>query len=593
MIIKEDIELFYELAYPNVSVRNRIVTDQEIRATITQAINNKSEGYRSLYLYDEEIKEHLKIKQTIKTFRGNYYLKDILFDIDKGTNTDVKCKEFTKYFVDQLIEDWGVDESLIQIFWSGNKGYHVTIPDIFQLKPSNVLPGILTATMAKHFPNVDQIYDHARIVRLAYTINHKSGLYKVPLTLEELYKLPIEEIKALAITPRTIAKVEDIGAVAPNMHNQIVIPELRPKQVEAQASKIALGNIITCIQSMWNEGPVEGSRHTKMLRMVGSWCRNGIPKTLVYEGLVKWSNQGMEPYEVKKIVDDCYDKGGYNYSCKDSLMTKYCSNSCIFYAKRGLGVSPVTAETAELSFQEYVKDGNFMDGAINLKDFYMLDHDFYIFPSEFVLLQGKTGVNKSTLLQNWAVDFGEKTLYYNAEMGMNLLTRRFGQISHNADKDKVIRMAKDKESFFKAFDHIHTVNQIMDYEQLSKTVEEHRPSLLLIDTLEDFICKAFGDPIEHISKELKRIALYYNIKVIAIQHVNKSGENPKDGVNISQGKGSSAAYQKCDMALRIDGDRTTINRTLEVLKGRDNPSFKIALELLPDTFRMKQINIVV
>ena len=64
------------------------------------------------------------------------------------------------------------------------------------------------ANFAKGFtPNktVDtQIYDNKRLFRIPNTRHEKSGLYKIPITLNELQTLSIDQIREMAVKQRVI-----------------------------------------------------------------------------------------------------------------------------------------------------------------------------------------------------------------------------------------------------------------------------------------------------------------------------------------------------------------------------------------------------
>lgn len=96
----------------------------------------------------------------------------------------------------------------LKVFFSGNKGFHLEIPfDVLGIEATSQLNKVyeviakeIKATI--HSPSLDTgIYDAVRLWRLPNSINSKSGLYKIPLSLDET-NLPLENIKELAKNPR-------------------------------------------------------------------------------------------------------------------------------------------------------------------------------------------------------------------------------------------------------------------------------------------------------------------------------------------------------------------------------------------------------
>ena len=49
----------------------------------------------------------------------------------------------------------------------------------------------------------DMVYIRSAIYRVPHTINMKTGLYKIPLSIEEMKELNPQEIHKLASSPRT------------------------------------------------------------------------------------------------------------------------------------------------------------------------------------------------------------------------------------------------------------------------------------------------------------------------------------------------------------------------------------------------------
>jgi predicted ATP-dependent serine protease len=235
---------------------------------------------------------------------------------------------------------------------------------------------------------------------------------------------------------------------------------------------------------------------------------------------------------------------------------------------------------------------DFTMNSINLKDIYMLEEDFFVYPGELVILQGATGCNKSTLLQNWVIQFPTiETLYCNFEMGSNLTYRRFAQIAHSLSKWGIIDSTVNGNELSKAFNHLKSINQKFNIKELDRIISDWKPKLVLIDTIEDFIVEGAKDvtTVTHVvAPELKRLAMKYDIIIMTVQHLSKQGSATND---IHGGKGSSSIEQKADKVLRLSGDRTKQYRILESLKARDERPFKIFLEFDEQTFKLTQINV--
>jgi hypothetical protein len=148
--------LYCELVLGNFKNRGLAVPVSDLYKYQQQALQSASELYRSYYFFDREILDHLKIRKTVRSYRGKYYLDRIVFDIDIGTDSNGHVHERAKGFVHSLIEDWGLSEDHIRAWFSG-RGFHIVTPDFFGFKPSNSLPQAVRATLTKHFPDADDI----------------------------------------------------------------------------------------------------------------------------------------------------------------------------------------------------------------------------------------------------------------------------------------------------------------------------------------------------------------------------------------------------------------------------------------------------
>jgi len=133
---------------------------------------------------------------TIKGFRGSVWSDYLIVDWD-GEDL-YKLKNDLVYQLDAFINFYQIDE--YQIYFSGNKGFHFYTPSkYFGLKPGNDLPNQMKDIAGKFFGGCDMaIYNHIRYIREPDSLHTKSGLYKIPLTFDELDKYSINDIKCLA-----------------------------------------------------------------------------------------------------------------------------------------------------------------------------------------------------------------------------------------------------------------------------------------------------------------------------------------------------------------------------------------------------------
>jgi hypothetical protein len=369
--------------------RGRIIPVEDLSKILKE--NQGIELYRSYYSFDKEILEHFQKYKSVRSFKGTTYLEKIIFDIDKDTNTDTHTLGRARAFYNRLKDDFELDGGYIRIYFSG-RGYHIVIPDIFGFKPSNVLHYHVKETLEKYFPEADSIYDATRLLRVVNSKNLKTGLYKIPLTPEELFSNDAEGIKKLAEAPRTINGYYKGLELRPLPKLDHLV-EYKKIALEVKEDKVAQEtNYVTCVQNMITDGPTEGTRHHKLLRISDAWRKSGIPRKTAFIALKEWANN-LEPEEVRHVIESVYDSTTINYGCNDKVRLKYCDPKCIFYRTRNNSVEIVSAEDAEAHYHRKMQNPN---SGFSLKDIY--DTDYWFNNGELTILIGDTKLGKGLRL---------------------------------------------------------------------------------------------------------------------------------------------------------------------------------------------------
>ncbi|HZE87641.1 MAG TPA: hypothetical protein VE090_05580 [Methylomirabilota bacterium] len=192
-----DEKLFIELGVrisPTIFKRNIIVSYTEEAIEAHRKKYNHLDVYHTIFAYDN------------KEIRLGKQRGALPFDFDCEENPQVALDDTIK-LVDFFIKE-GCPENEIRLWFSGFKGFHVQVlfealgiePDenlhaIFKVIASNFKKQLNLTTLDM------RIYEKVRLWRLENSINSKSGLYKIPLYLEEMY-LPLEGIKEMAQSQR-------------------------------------------------------------------------------------------------------------------------------------------------------------------------------------------------------------------------------------------------------------------------------------------------------------------------------------------------------------------------------------------------------
>jgi hypothetical protein len=151
----------------------------KIEDIITTAQN--TDYYQSLYLYNDH--HYNKWKET-GSVAGIIDVKTNRLIMDFDAKDIEHARRDTKIAVERL-KVAGVNESAIQVYFSGNKGFHIQVDLIERLDRKDF--EAIVFGMCGDLKTIDrQIKDQQRLIRVPFTKNPNSGLYKIPLTIKDL-----------------------------------------------------------------------------------------------------------------------------------------------------------------------------------------------------------------------------------------------------------------------------------------------------------------------------------------------------------------------------------------------------------------------
>lgn len=140
--------------------------------------------------------------------KGEGYIAPLYFDLDNAENPGISQTDAVK-LVQFFTEELDAKQSDIWVYFSGSKGFHVLInSQALGIQPQNDLHKIFKhiAGYLVHrleLTSLDLVvYTSSRMLRLPNSVHHKTRLFKIELSVEELQTLTLAEIKELAKMPR-------------------------------------------------------------------------------------------------------------------------------------------------------------------------------------------------------------------------------------------------------------------------------------------------------------------------------------------------------------------------------------------------------
>lgn len=268
-----------------------------------------------------------------------------------------KLKSDVCLIMDSLIDDWGIPEKMIELYFSGSKGFHIMIdPIVFNLEPKKTLNTeykIIAIYMkwctTNHFVDT-KIYDKNRLFRVVNTVNSKTGLYKIPLSYEELKTINYQVLIEMAKNKRTLKKdkpkvVNKASLFYNSMMNRIkeyaAEKAINKKEHnnEINISDIEEKEILPCISAGIAEGIGKGSRNNALVALSSGLFQYGTPEEEVEEIMTEWNRANDDPLderEVKVTIRSAYKmfESGKKYGCDTFKSLGFCSGeSCRLYNK--------------------------------------------------------------------------------------------------------------------------------------------------------------------------------------------------------------------------------------------------------------------
>jgi len=580
---------YVEIAVGAVNNRGNV---EELK-NLYKYIRPNREIYRSIFLLDESAPDHFKNSGTIKDYKGTYSLDKIIFDIDISNEImgDSLVYQATCAFVEEL-KEMGVSEEDIRVWFSG-RGFHIEIPDLFGFQESRNLPQIVKATIAENFSDIpDNIYDKGRIIKIGYSYNSKSGLYKTPLQLRELFNMDYLKIAELAKTIRKDYSHPPLESPEVIWNSKIVrVAEV--KEIKKPKSDDYTANV-TCIQKIYNEKDQVGKRHTILLRLINGWKRLGLAKEASRLLGNSWS-PSLGEEEIDRIIEDVYKWNHTGYSCSDIILHKYCDPLCRFYKNKDWGLEIMNVEVLNKNFIEFMNQ-DLDTSSFDLQDIYKsLKNPYRFYPGELAVVIGDTKVGKTAWLQNICIALKNMSiLYLSLEMGDSLMYRRFLQIALDKSKQDIYDLHYNESNFElikSSIGHINIITVSPEIGAIKELVDELRPNIIVVDTLDTIYVDKVYDPFKKTEKVilgLREIANRSNTIILAISHISKGAS--RDYLDVHSAKGNSVIEQKADKILGIEGDKDISDkRFIKSIASRDEHSFALTLKFNYNTFSFKEL----
>ena len=271
-------------------------------------------------------------------------------DLDCEETPDKARKEAVA-LIKKLITDYGIPEANINIAFSGMKGFSITIdPALFNAECLDYLP-LIWKSIVEELKNklklktVDlAVYERRRLWRLLNSRHQKTGRFKIPITLPELEKLTIDEIKERAVEPRELL-IKSYAQAIPKAEKLFLEHKAkiegwineRKKTFDITELK-AQTDDPPCVKRLLEKGAETGNRNNCTFDLAVYYANKGVSyeetSKLCQEFALK-SEAPLDEREVETLVDSAFrgvESKRYSIGCSSETLAGLCDKeACPFF----------------------------------------------------------------------------------------------------------------------------------------------------------------------------------------------------------------------------------------------------------------------
>jgi KaiC/GvpD/RAD55 family RecA-like ATPase len=219
-------------------------------SVIYKRINREKDNYASIYYFTEAHNEQFKKTGSVAGIT-DVTTDRLVWDFDSEDSVGIAQKDAVELV--KRLKNEGYDDTNIRVFFSGNKGFDVSV----QLKNERLTPREVKnvcINLAEGLKTIDvKIYNATRILRLPLTKHPKSGLYKIPLSVEDLQTFTSDEIRTAAKENLEYTDIKDAWGKGMLSKN---ILELKAKTPALDLSEV-LAVTVEIKDIDWSKRPAE------------------------------------------------------------------------------------------------------------------------------------------------------------------------------------------------------------------------------------------------------------------------------------------------------------------------------------------------
>lgn len=534
------------------------------------------DGFHSLFTHTEDYKLFTDMEGGKKGYKGEVFSNYLFWDMD-NENVDIARKD-TIELVERL---FSFNYSRIQIYFSGNKGFHV----LFGCNELNNLKGdpnfnlkvkSICSKIAENLDSFDKkIYDKTRIIRTPNSRHSKTNLYKIELTYDQLNELTTKEIYELAREQKKISNL-----IIGEEYNKDILELLNNSKIESTISRgvFSSDEIIDGICNGFNVG----SRNNGYATIAGLLHSRNISDNIIEAILCSINKNSSTPLSESEI------------SSVVNSISRYPINSDYVEAKDD---DIITMEMAGQLWEKNAKQS----GEFSLGERYKLIDEVMAVTllGDLIGVVSNSGVGKSTLTLDFGNEYAKTKNTYNAfislEMAAHACFFRAATIDATPDengdvssKEIAYKLLNDEEikySIYKNWNRTLIIDKgsipIDLIEEYGYKVKEKYGKLgsIVVDYSQYIDGASEIDKALYIARELKNVMKKLNVIGFAAMQCNKVIPNSFTEIEDQHVEGVKAWKQACDYMIGIwksrDNSKRLHGKFLKTRWGKDDQKFDL------------------
>lgn len=550
----------------------KLLTTQEL---LEFKPNSAKDYYVSLFRYTDAHKKRLEETGSLAGIK-DVTTNKLVFDFDSIDNLE-RARLDTIELAHRLVEKYQTDPDSMVCSFSGNKGFHLEIEVDRNLTPDEFKK--VTASLAGDLTTFDPtVSDPQRVLRLMNTKNIKSGLYKIPLSIEEIDSNDVEAIKQLAANKREGIVFADKKTTIP-----VIAEDKKPETVEQLTERLDFSKkpkgMQDYVYAILEGHYTSGERHNALMVLAAKCRALGYDKEATYylckSSLKKQARRsGNNEFDKEELYTNIIEKSIYSdrweggsFSPKNNpWLQKFCDRLGIRW--NNLTDTNVTSVTEAFdSFSSY---------AINIDNLTIktgipgLDENLRLTVGMSAGLVAAPGVGKTSIslqMLNNMSKAGHRSVFFSYDMYAPIVYQKLVQKHFNISGTQVFEKFKTDSIFREqvkkkiseeyakvgfCFKTGQTVNDIVDTIKEAEDTGGEKVKFVVMD-YNELVITDYSDPTQasaFVAQKMREIAQTMDLCVFSLFQPSKISGTPADEIkSYSAAKGSGAISQSVSTML--------------------------------------------